>query len=85
MEFSLRVENGSGHLWSVDIMKSGQNGGWETIGDLSQAVKGRGWTTASLCITDGDLADYLDPGCGGDILIRVYTIHTWQVRPYLAL
>ena len=79
------MEWGSGNLWSVDIMKSGQNGGWETIGDLSQAPDGCDWTTVSLMITGGDLADYLDPGCDGDILIRVYTTTKWQVRRRLDL
>ena len=80
VEFSARVERGTGSEWSVDIMNSGENSGWEKIGDLSLVPTGSGWTTVPLTITSGDLTDYLDPSSDNEILLRVHTANKLQVR-----
>ncbi len=79
VEFLVLVRNGSGSRWFVDILNTGEDE-WESIGDLSQAETGGGWTTVPLTITGRDLSNYLNHGYNDEIAVRVYTKNSSQVR-----
>lgn len=82
IEISATIIRGSGSNWDVDILNRGPTGGWDMIGDLS-SVTGSDWTSASLTMTSSSLTDYLDKNFDNEMLIRVRTQDTFQVREVL--
>jgi len=72
------VAEGSGSSWAVDILNRGPSLQWDALGDLSLA--GAEWTAVLLTLSSGDLTDYLDATSNDEMLVRVRSESTGQVR-----
>lgn len=76
----MKVVDGSGSSWAVEILNRGQTLEWNSVGDLSDAGSNSDWTTVTLTITSDDPTEYLDAASDNQILVRVISKSTAQVR-----